>query len=138
MFAKRIYFRGCFSLTVILGITWVVGFFVLMEGSGKIIAAYLFTILNASQVSKSLYIMGYHYYKRNSSKWASNETCFQGLFIFIFTFRVHMNKVRLFTQRKLSAFFPTLLNTGSTNNSMIIKKPNVVSRDDLEKDSISS
>lgn len=27
------------------------GFFVLMEGSGKIIAAYLFTILNASQVS---------------------------------------------------------------------------------------
>jgi hypothetical protein len=41
--------KGCLSLTVILGLTWVTGYFILTGSITSVIAAYVFTVLNASQ-----------------------------------------------------------------------------------------
>ncbi|ODM94029.1 Latrophilin-3 [Orchesella cincta] len=96
----KTWFKGSFSLTVILGLTWVVGFFTLMNSPGGIIAAYVFTLLNASQ----------------------------GIFIFIFHC-VFNDKVRAVTRRNLSTYLPSWIsssistNPGGNENSIYGKRP---------------
>ncbi|CAL8095151.1 unnamed protein product [Orchesella dallaii] len=83
----KTWFKGSFSLTVILGLTWVVGFFTLMNAPAGIIAAYVFTLLNASQ----------------------------GIFIFIFHC-VFNDKVRAVTRRNLSTYLPSWLSSSVSSN----------------------
>lgn len=48
--AFRTWIKGCVSITILLGLTWVSGFFMMTDTLSSNIAAYFFTILNASQV----------------------------------------------------------------------------------------
>lgn len=75
----RSWVKGCFSLTVILGITWAIGFYMLLDTPGRLIASYLFTILNASQ----------------------------GLIMFLLNWHVFTDQLKLLKRRNISTYLPS-------------------------------